>query len=178
MIEESIRMSRRAEDMRHIFDRGFAEVRHVDARDTCDCLSVEIAGDPYMLRLSQIVGFVANKKVTRLPGGMPELNGIAGFRGVVMPIYDLAALLDYPPTRSTRWTVIAADEPVGLGFDGFNGHFRFATDEIVPREGADEADPLGHVVRSGRLALPVVSIPSIVARIRQRAAVAGSTQEH
>jgi len=43
--------------------------------------------------MAEVSGLFADKKVTRLPSPVSELSGIAGLRGAVLPVYDLAMLL-------------------------------------------------------------------------------------
>jgi chemotaxis signal transduction protein len=52
------------------------------------------------------------------------LLGLVGLRGVLVPAYDLRALLGYPNVIALRWLVVAADTPVVLGFEQFDGHLR------------------------------------------------------
>lgn len=178
MIEQRAHISERADGLRQAFDLSFVEARRLETKETEDLLAVEIGGDPYMLRLAEIAGFLSDKKVTRLPSSAPELSGVGGFRGAIMPVYDLAALLKYPPSRTTRWMVIAAAAPVALAFDEFDGHHRFAADEIVVRDGSDEDELLSHVVHAGQFVRPIVNISSIVAAIQHHAAAVGAAQEH
>jgi chemotaxis signal transduction protein len=178
MISESVHISERAAALRAAFDRTFVEAQHYDSVATADFLSIQVGGDPYMLRLSEIAGFFADKKVTRLPSRVGELSGVSGFRGTMLPVYDLAALLGYPIAKSARWMAITAEVPVALAFDSFDGHFRFATDAIAARDGIDAKGHLHQVVRSEEFVRPIIDIPSIVAAIRERAPIAGTAQEH
>jgi hypothetical protein len=44
---------------------------------------------------------------------------------MMAPVYDLAALMLYPPAASTRWMVLAGGaRPVGFAFEGFEAHLR------------------------------------------------------
>ena len=135
MIGESIHISERAAGLRKAFDRGLrrAAASSIPSRRRISYRS-SVGGDPYMLRLAEIAGFFADKKVTRLPSRVAELSGVAGFRGTMLPVYDLAALLRYPPSPSARWMAIAAEAPLALTFDSFDGHFRFAADAIAARD--------------------------------------------
>jgi chemotaxis signal transduction protein len=178
MIGESIHISERAAGLRKAFDRAFAEPQHHDSVATTDFLSIRVGGDPYMLRLAEIAGFFADKKVTRLPSRVAELSGVAGFRGTMLPVYDLAALLRYPPSPSARWMAIAAQAPLALTFDAFDGHFRFATDAIAARDEADAGGHLRHVVHTDQFVRPIIDISSIVGAIRGRAPKSGTTQEY
>lgn len=178
MIEADVHISDRAAELRRAFDRSFVEVQHFQSVATEDFLSVNVGGDPYVLRLGEVAGLFADKKVTRLPSGVAELSGVAGFRGAIVPVYDLAALLRYPASQSARWMVIAAEAPVALAFDSFDGHCRFATDAVAARDGVDSGGHLDKIVRASDFVRPIVNIPSIVAAIRARGPIAGAIKEH
>jgi chemotaxis signal transduction protein len=178
MIGEDVHISKRAAGLREAFDQSFVVAQHYDPVDTADFLAIRVGGDPFMLRLGEIAGFHADKKITPLPSRVAELRGVAGFRGTMIPVYDLAALLRYPNAKSPRWLAIAAAAPVALAFDSFDGHFRFAADTVASRDGADAEEHLRQVVRTEQFVRPIIDIPSIVAAIRGRAPIAGKTQEH
>ena len=145
---------------------------------TEDFLSVNVGGDPYALRLGEVAGLFADKKVTRLPSGVAELSGVAGFRGAIVPVYDLAALLRYPASQTARWMVIAAEAPIALAFNSFDGHCRFAADAVAVRDGAGTGGHLDKIVRSDDFVRPIINIPSIVAAIRALRPIAGARKEH
>lgn len=165
-----------AGDLRRAFDQSFAGAADTAWVATEDFLSVTVGGDPYALRLSEVAGFHADKKITPLPSAAAELIGVAGFRGAIVPVYDLGALLNYPASEAARWLVIAAEAPVALAFDAFEGHNRFAADVVASHD-----DAVGHVhqiVRTGAVARPIINIPSVVAAIRAKTQAGGPNREH
>jgi purine-binding chemotaxis protein CheW len=168
----------RAAHLRAVFDRSFVAAREIGEAETADFISIRAAGDPYLLRLSQIAGFFVDKRITRLPNGAAELAGIAGFRGTMMPVYDLAALLGGAPAREPRWMVVAADAPVALTFESFERHHRLPVGAIAARDGASTGDLIRHVVRTGSLIQSVIDVPTVVAGIKSRIATGGRLQEH
>src|SRR6202023_3988958 len=100
---------------------GFAEPVRPDTTLKEDLLAVRIGTQLFAIRLSEITGLFAGKKVTPVPGGHPALCGIAGFRGAILPVYDLQILLGHCGTATPRWLVIAAAAPVALAFAVFEG---------------------------------------------------------
>ena len=166
MIETNLHISDRAAELRHAFDRSFVEAHEVESVATEDFLAIHIGGDPYMLRLAEVAGLYADKKVTGLPSRIPELSGVAGFRGAMVPVYDLAALLRYPPSLRARWMVIAAEAPVAFAFDAFDGHLRFPRDAIASHVGSIAREHVRQIARTGKAVRPIVHIPSIIAAIR------------
>jgi chemotaxis signal transduction protein len=178
MIDAQTHVSGRAAELRRAFDRSFVEARHFKTATTQDFLSIVVGGDPYALRLGDVAGLHSDKKITALPSRVAELRGIAGFRGSMLPVYDLAALLRYPEASSPRWLVIAAGAPVALAIDHFDGHFRVPSDSIASHEGERSREHLHQILRTEDFVRPIINVPSLVAAIRERAQANGLQQEN
>jgi purine-binding chemotaxis protein CheW len=166
----------RAALLRRDFDRSFAEAPREQPMSSIDLLAIGVCGDPYALRLSAVAGLFAGKKVTRLPGAAPELLGIVGFRGSVVPVYDLRVLLGYPAGDVPRWLLVAAASPAALGFDALEGYLQVPGERIAQSRQDEATRPHVHevarVADSGTqagvaLLRPLVDPASIVAAIRQ-----------
>ena len=57
---------------------------------------------------------------------------------MMAPVYDLAALMHYPPAASPRWMVLAGGaQPVGFAFEGFEAHVQ------VPAASAQDGGDAG-----------------------------------
>lgn len=171
-------IAERAAALRRSFDRSFADAPRLERPQVEDLLGIGIRGDPYAVRVADIVALVADKPVTTLPGPLPELAGIAGFRGATVPIYDLGALLGYSERGALRWLVILAAQPLGLAFDRFDGHLRVARDAIVAEQ--TSATPRRHVrevIRTGDVGRPIVDVVSLLGMVERRARQAGSWKE-
>jgi chemotaxis signal transduction protein len=148
------------------FDADFARPVAGRAAATEDLLAIEIGGDPYALVRSELAGLFADKPVTALPGGAPGLLGISGFRGALLPVYDLRAVLGGAAAAGPpRWLATAAAAPVALAFDRFEALLRVPREAIAARAVAAP----GHaprVVRAAGELRPVLDVPSIIAAIR------------
>jgi purine-binding chemotaxis protein CheW len=161
------RLATRAAILRRGFDRSFAEPAQLDMTPMEDLLIVRVGDDVFAIRLSEIVGFYVGRKVTRVPGGVPALLGIAGFRGAIRPVYNLATLLGRPAEASPRWLVIAAAAPIALAFDGFERHLRVALETIRPRDANDKDQPYARdFVPVQQFVRPILYLPSIFDAIR------------
>ena len=123
------RLATRAAMLRRGFDCSFAEPAQPDMIPMEDLLSFASAMMFSPSVCPRSWGFYVGRKVTRVPGGVPALLGIAGFRGAIRPVYNLATLLGRPAEASPRWLVIAAAAPIALAFDGFERHLRVASDD-------------------------------------------------
>ena len=124
MMEAASHVSERAAELRRDFDRSFAEPPRVDTVVKDDLLAIRLGAQGFAMRLSEITGLFADKKVTRVPGASAALLGIAGFRGSIVPVYDLQSLLGHSGGQTPRWLVIAAAAPVAFAFEAFEGQLR------------------------------------------------------
>jgi hypothetical protein len=126
----STTLTDRLAGLRAAFDGSFA-LPPAEAEDEfVDLLDLRVGGDAYAVRLVDVAALVVDRPPTRLPGAVPELLGVVGVRGAVVPAFDLAALLG--GTRSTqppRWLLVAAGTPtLGLAVERLDGHLRLRHD--------------------------------------------------
>jgi chemotaxis signal transduction protein len=157
--------------LRRAFDRSFSEAPVTRATELDDLLDIRVGPDPYAIHLDQVTGVFADKPVTPLPGSFSDLLGIAGFRGAIVPVYDLRILLGYAGGGSQRWLILTAGQTrIALAFDQFEGHSRVARTAIVEEGGGvAQRHYVREVVRTASLARPIVHLPSILEVIRKRA---------
>lgn len=163
MIDSLSGLTERAAELRSAFDRAFAAPLRADAAVKQDLLAIRVGPEPFALRLAEVTGLYADRKITRVPGGKSELLGIAGFRGATVPVYSLRILLGFSAAPASRWLVIAVAAPVALAFDAFEGHLRAAADAILPQQ--SHAQMRGHApefIRTADTVRPVLHLASIV----------------
>jgi chemotaxis signal transduction protein len=161
----------RVAEMRLSFDRSFVEAVHFDTTATEHLLAIRVGAQSCAIRLSEITGLFADKKITSVPGGGAALLGIAGFRGAMLPVYSLQALIGQPGdstgSRTPRWLVIAAAAPVALAFEAFEGQLRVLPDAILPRQSRPAMNSFAReFVRTQHLVRPVMHLPSILDAIK------------
>lgn len=157
----------RAAALRQAFDRGFAEPPRLDTAAGQDFLAITVGSQAYALRLGEIAGLFASKKITRLPGRRAGLLGIAGFRGSILPVYSLQHLVGTGIEAPPRWLALASAAPIALAFEGLEAQLRVSPDAVVPRQKAGEAEQFTRdFVRLEGRTLPVLHLPSILEAIR------------
>lgn len=183
------RTARSAAQLRHDFDQSFAQAPQeaAQAQGSEDYLAIRLGADAHALRLAEIAALAPLAALTRVPGPCPELLGLIGSRGRLVPVYDLRALLGYAapalPRSATggppgtpglpRWQVVLAAQPVALAFDSFEGHLR------LPRQAATAGSGPTHrhvheVLHAGPAGVrPIVSLASVLEVIRVAARVPG-----
>jgi chemotaxis signal transduction protein len=162
-----------AAELKRRFDQTFADPPSSDAGPTIDFLAVGIGGDPWAIRLSEVAGLFSDRPVTLLPGSLTGLAGVIGLRGAVVPVYDLRVLLGYSGGALPRWLLMAANTPVALAFDRFDGHVRVARTAVAAESegpGAAAQSPISReVVHAGGFARPIIRLASVLDGIAMRA---------
>jgi chemotaxis signal transduction protein len=161
----------RAAEMRLAFDRGFADPVRFDTTGTESLLAIRAGAQACAIRLSEVTGLFADKKITRVPGSVAALLGIAGFRGAIVPVYSLQLLLgqsgDPAGARTPRWLVIAASTPVALAFEAFEGQLRVLPDAILPRQSRLEMKSYAReFVQTQTVVRPIMHLPSVLDAIK------------
>jgi len=149
----------RVAELRDAFDQSFARAPSPDTGAVENLLAIRIGANPYALRLTDVSGLFADKKVTWLPSPAPELLGMAGIRGTVLPVYDLGMLLGCPRAAAPRWLVVVAATPVALAFEAFDGYLS------VRAEGIE------------RQLQTVIDLPSVIEKIRNRCGHGGGIRQ-
>jgi chemotaxis signal transduction protein len=166
MIEAVSQMAQRAAELRREFDRSFAEPPLAGKTATHDLLAIRLDEQHFALHLSDIAGLFADKKITAVPGASGFLLGIAGFRGVIAPVYDLQRLLGRPAVRDPRWLVMAASASVGFAFTAFNGQLRVPASAITPHQQDDTQGLTSGVVRDAGMLRPIIELSRVLKAIQ------------
>lgn len=162
MTSASPQFTDRAAELRAAFDRSFAAPLRIDATITQDLLAIRVGAEPYAIRLSQVSGLFADKTITRVPGGVAALLGIAGFRGAIVPVYSLRTLLGHAGAQSPRWLVTAAVAPVAFAVELFERQLRVPQDAIRARQAhAETTNYAREFIRTQDVVRPVLHLPSV-----------------
>lgn len=155
--------------LRRAFDQSFAEAPPAPPDGLEDFLCIGTGTTSCALRLSEISALLSDMSITSLATPFPDLLGITSFRGTVLAVYDLSALLRRPKEARPRLLAIAAGTLVALAFERFEGHIRVGRGAIVRQDRVES--PLWHTqeaVRAGGELRPIVSVASIVEAITRR----------
>ncbi len=164
----SDRRPSRVEELRAEFDASFAAVPAPGRADRVALLSLRAGGELVALRVLEVSGLFKARTIVPVPSARPELVGLCGVRGAVLPVYGLARLLRIPEEPgAARWMVLAGprDGPVALAFGGLEGHLVVAAEELQrAAPGQVAVRHVAEVVQRER-PLPVVSVPSLLRAI-------------
>ena len=175
----SARLTDRAAALRQAFDRSFAVPAAIDAAPAEDLLAIRAGSEACAIRLCEIAGLFADKKITRVPGHVAALLGVAAFRGVVVPVYDLHILLGHPTVKAARWLVIASGAPIAFAFEGVDGHLRISRDAIMRQEATEKTRKcVSGVVRMEDVARTIVDLPAMLDAVRTQRPESTPTGSH
>jgi chemotaxis signal transduction protein len=167
-------LSARALELREAFDRSFGEAPSTTGVELEDLLALRLGSEPHAFALRDCAGLFRDKPVTPLPRSLPGLLGIAGFRGTIVPVYDLASALGQPEAVGGRWLLLVRGASLALAFDAFDGFVR------VERAAISTPEPgqVGRaVVRTGVVVRAIIDLDSILDTITRRARLASPPKE-
>lgn len=157
----------RAVAMRREFDRAFVDPVRLDETLKDNFLAIRAGGQACAIKLSDIAGLYADKKITTVPGGHATLRGMAGFRGAILPVYDLQNVLGFATAQSPRWLAIAKAAPVAIAFEAFDGQLRVSRDAVMPRSGgAGMRGCARDFLQTPEFSGPVIHLPSVLDAIK------------
>jgi chemotaxis signal transduction protein len=170
----------RAADLRRAFDQAFAEPPRDAPRETEDLLAIRVAGDPYALKIRELTGLGAKRKIVPVPSRRADLLGIVGIRGSLVSVYSLAAVLGYDASApSIHWLALSGDpDPVAFAFEELEGFLRVHRSDLCRPEHVDS--PRHHVtaaVRTGNITRLVIDTHSTLAALKVGAGASSSTKE-
>jgi purine-binding chemotaxis protein CheW len=157
--------SSRVAELRRDFDDSFAAPPAADMAAKVSLLAIRLAGKGFAIRLAEIAGLFADKKITRVPGASASMLGIAGFRGAIVPVYDLQCLLGEPAAKAARWLVHAAAAPVAFAFDVFEGQLRVPPDAIKPPDSEVRDGLTEDFVQADAMLRPIIALARVLEAI-------------
>ncbi|WP_434634788.1 chemotaxis protein CheW [Chromobacterium sp. CV08] len=157
--------------LREAFDRSFALAPVLPTAGGVKLLTIRTGNEPYAIRLADIRGLHADRRILALPGPLPELLGVTSFRGQIVPVYQLAALLGKAASAAPRWMVLVqGSAPLALAFEVLESHISASPGQWIAS--ADAAGPRRSLegVRTEAGVVPVLDIGALAAQIEARAA--------
>jgi chemotaxis signal transduction protein len=160
-----------AQELRDAFDAAFARPAEAPATDRVSLLALRVAGERVAVRVLETAGLIPARPIVPVPSRRPELLGVSGVRGAVVPIFSLARLLGRADDAAPGWLVLAGEgaDRVGLAVATFERHLVAAAAELRPAAHAGAA--LAHAteaLHAGGEVRPVLSVPSLLRAISKR----------
>jgi chemotaxis signal transduction protein len=155
--------------LRRHFDQAFAEPHRPPPAASVDLLALRLSGRRYAIRQDQVSGLVARRPVIALPSSHPHLLGLAGVRGVLVPVFSLAGLMGATASgERADWLVLCGhDEPVGLAFQDLDRYVRVPLTALhVGRDGGP-GQAIALVDGEPRV---LIDVPELLATVRRNRA--------
>lgn len=166
-------LSRAARTLREEFDRSFTLAPTLPPAGSENLLTIRVGAEPYAIRMAEIRGLYADRRILALPSAWPELLGVTGIRGRIVPVYQLAALLGREGAAAPRWMVLVeAGAPLAFGFDAFDAHISAGAGQLLAPDSA--AEPAAGAVRTATGVLPLLTLGRLAERLARRVALAGA----
>lgn len=158
-----------ADALRAAFDAAFARPARAPDADTVALLAIRVAGAPMAVRVLETAGLMQVRPIVPVPGRRPELLGVSGVRGALVPVYSLARLLGRGDDDPPRWLVLAATgggERVGLAVATFERHLVSPAGDLRPATASGPGEPHAPelLVADGAVR-PVLSVASLLKKI-------------
>lgn len=172
---QSSRLAITALELRSAFDLTYATpLPSLEAEHAESLLAIRLAAEPYAIRVSEIAGLARNRKVVALPSAIPELLGLAGIRGEIVPIYSLAAFLGYKQEASlASWLALyGTQEPIGMAFSDFEGYVKVPSAEVyAANQNHRTREHTQGLVRADGVVRAIINLSSIEETLRRRSGV-------
>lgn len=147
--------------LREEFDRAFTEPERAGRDAGIALLSLRAGDQPVLVRVLEAAGLIPARPIVPVPGRRPELLGVAGVRGAVVPVFSAARLLGRADAGAPAWLVLAGGaERVALAFEAFDGHLVAAPADLRGLGGA--VPHCAEAVRVGAETRPLLAIPSLL----------------
>jgi purine-binding chemotaxis protein CheW len=159
--------------LRAAFDAQFAEAPAAEAEPGEALVGIRVGGEHAAFRLSDLAGLQPTPRLMWVPGGPPAWRGLAGIRGKLVPVYDLAALLGLGSgAEAASWLALGRHEPAcAFAFQAVEGLLRIprhaigpATDHVAMPEIATHAGRVRGVLRTAALIAlvqPPTGLPAV-----------------
>jgi chemotaxis signal transduction protein len=167
-------------EMRRLFDGSFAAAPPARPAEPQAMLAIRVEGEYFALRVQEISGLaVSSEKLVSVPSRVPELMGLTGIRGVVVPVFSLARLIGFHSEHaSTRWLVFCGDSqaPIALAFERMERLFEVSTSEIFAREQHPGRGYVNETVSEGATLRGVIDILALVENIKSRTPANAGTE--
>lgn len=173
-------LAKSVEALRREFDESFASAARVSDTGLEQFVAIRSAGERLALRVSDLARLEARREIVPLPVKNPNLLGIAGIQGRLVPVYCLALFLGFEREAADwRWIAVCGDaDPFGLAFEELDACFLVPPTNVLDLRGEQPArQHVQHAVRFESVVRNVVQIRSIQATLRSTQVLKGGSKE-
>lgn len=151
------------------FDLSFSRAAELERPAEEKLLVLGLGSRRFAVRSRDVRAIVRTPRIARVPSPLPALLGIAGVRGEILAVFDLAKLLGVgDDEQGLRWSLLAGDaERAALAFPHFE-RFERVPSAAVARADAGELRVafVEEVVRLNGEVLPIVGVERLLAGLQ------------
>jgi chemotaxis signal transduction protein len=174
MSAASSKLENKITEMRRLFNESFALALPEEVTKPEPMLAITVESERFALHVHEISGLaVSVEKIVPVPSRVPELLGLTGIRGKVVPVFSLVRLLGFDSERGpARWLVFCGERqaPIALAFEAMERLFEVSGTAIFARQEASGHRYVNATVCEGTTLRGVISIPAVVEYIKSRGA--------
>ncbi|PTL80636.1 chemotaxis protein CheW [Vitiosangium sp. GDMCC 1.1324] len=165
------RVTLRLDELRDSFDSSFSRPPPPQREPGEALLRLRVGGSSLAVRLGNLSGLHLMPRLVRLPGSPASLLGLAGLRGQLIAVHDLAALLGLQTGEAPRWLLLAGGtRRVGLAAAGFEGQLRATQEQMRPAGDASTHPMLSTSILLPNIPpVPVLDVDSLVRKLLEEA---------
>jgi purine-binding chemotaxis protein CheW len=154
--------------MRREFDAAFAAPAKPAQGELHRVLAIRVGRERLAVRLDELDGLQATRKIVALPASARGLLGIIGIRGRLLSVYHLASLIGAGPGDGpSRWLLVARGaEPVAFAFEELEAHLVISASELRPTRGGEgESEHIAGVLERDGVVRGVIDISLVMATV-------------
>ncbi|MGK3982940.1 chemotaxis protein CheW [Sorangium sp. So ce136] len=169
-------LAERLAALQRAFDASFAAPAEARPEEPARGLAIRAGDRRLVARVDELAAVEPCRRIAPLAGGPPGLLGLAGLRGRLVAVYDLAALVGGRPRAGAaagptpRWLLVCAEHPdIALAIDELEGHARFSCADVRADNGADTGEHVREAVDVDGAPRGLLRVPAIAATVLRRA---------
>ncbi|WP_438010991.1 chemotaxis protein CheW [Sorangium sp. So ce321] len=168
-------LAERLAELRRAFDASFAAPAEARPEEPARGLAIRAGDRRLVARVDELAAVEPCRRIVPLAGGPPGLLGLAGLRGRLVAVYDLAALVGGRPRAGVagpapRWLLVCAEHPeIALAIDELEGHARFSCADVRPDDGVDAGEHVREAVDVDGAPRGLLRVPAVAATVLRRA---------
>ncbi|WP_437311191.1 chemotaxis protein CheW [Sorangium sp. So ce388] len=169
-------LAQRLAELQRAFDASFAAPAEARPEEPARGLAIRAGDRRLVARVDELAAVEPCRRIVPLAGGPPGLLGLAGLRGRLVAVYDLAALVGGRPRAGVagpapRWLLVCAEHPeIALAIDELEGHARFSCADARSHGGEREAgEHVTEAVDVDGAPRGLLRVPAVAATVLRRA---------
>ena len=174
MCVDTLSHTQRLARLRRDFDESFAAEAGARVEQLESLLTIRAGGEPFAVPTLEIGALAKTGRVVAVPAAAPELLGIAGIAGLLVAVYDLAAIVGLKRCGGCEWMILAGRQSaMALAFEAFEGRVEIGRESILGEESGQRHPYIRRFAQIRGSAVGVIDVTGIAAAIRRQAGLVG-----